>query len=255
MGIGDALMDTGAARKAQETDPRKVRIMLGTKGARWDPVWENNPRLARPQDVGDFQVIWGRHQFTNQRAYHTAKTEERWLYNLDFRPERGEIYFAPFEVNFGKIHFPEVIVEPNIKPKASPNKQWGWDRWQRFAYMATAAGIKLNQVGPAGTRTLTGVHLIETPTFRQGAAVLARAKAYVGGEGGLHHAAAALGVPGVVVFGGYIPVELTGYPIHRNLGVSLGNACGMRVPCKHCDAEMARITPEEVLQNLVEVLA
>lgn len=252
MGIGDAIMDTGAARIAQKTDPRRVRIMLGHKGARWDAMWENNPRLARPNEVGDFQIIWGRDEKTNQRAYHLAKTPERWIYNPDFRAPVGEFYFATHEVNFAKSFDtpPEIVVEPNIKPKASPNKRYPWDRWQEFAYMATAAGFKLYQLGPAGTRTLTGVRLIETPTFRQAASLLSRARAYVGNEGGLHHAAAAVGVPGVVIFGGFTPVELTGYSIHRNLGVGIDNACGMRIHCDHCDAEMAKITPEQILHNL-----
>ena len=226
--------------------------MLGTKGARWDAMWENNPRLAKPDEVGDFQILWGRDPVTNMRAYHTGKSQDRWFYNLDFRPEPGEFYFATYEKNFAKSFDtpPEIVVEPNIKPKASPNKRYPWDRWQEFAYMATAAGFKLYQLGPAGTRTLTGVRLIETATFRQAASILSRARAYVGNEGGMHHAAAALGIPGVVVFGGFTPVELTGYPIHRNLGVSLSDACGMRIHCEHCDAEMAKISPEQILENM-----
>lgn len=253
MGIGDCLMASGHARVLQKTDPRKVKVMHQHKPA-WSEIWENNPRMAKKDDQGDFQVLYARSVENNMRPYHLSKSERQWKYNLEYRPEVGEIYLTQKEKSFCSKFFPQVVVEPNIKPGASPNKQWGWERWERFAALAQAQGIRLYQVGPRGTRALKGVELIATENFRLGCAVLANAKAFVGGEGGLHHAAAALGIPGVVVFGGFTPVELTGYAIHRNLGVSLGDACGMRVPCPHCHHEMEKIEPEMVLQQLNEVM-
>lgn len=246
-------MASGRARVMQLTDPRKVRIQHQNKRA-WSEVWENNPRIAGPSEEGDFQILYARSVSSNMRPYHLAKSPQKWTYNLAFRPDVGELYFSDAEKSFGQQFAPQVIVEPNIKAAASPNKRWPWERWQAFASMATKAGIRLYQVGPPGTRKLIGVALIDTKSFRLACAVLARAKAYVGGEGGLHHAAAALGVPGVVVMGGFTPLELTGYSLHRNLGVSLGDACGMRMPCAHCAREMARITPDEVFKQLMEVL-
>ena len=253
MGYGDSILDSGAVRIAQQTDPRKCKVILGRKRI-WSEVWDNNPRIAKFEDEGDFNYIFGRHPDSNMRPYHKAKTDKRWIYNLDYRPTVGEIYFKPYEVNFGKIYFPEVIIEPNIKRKANPNKQYPWELWQQFAYMATREGIKLSQLGPPGTRTLNGVPLIETPSFRHACSVLSRAKAYVGHEGGMHHAAAALNVKGVVIFGGFTPVELTGYEIHRNIGSSLDDACGMRVHCDHCAKAMSEITPEQILKELKGVL-
>jgi ADP-heptose:LPS heptosyltransferase len=189
----------------------------------------------------------------NMRPYHTAKTAERWYYNLDFRPDVGELYFTDAEREFGVRHAGRVIIEPHIKPGASPNKRWG--RWAEFAQLASKAGYGLTQLGASGTRPIQYATMICTPSFRLACAVLANARAYVGNEGGLHHAAAALGVPGVVIFGGFTPVELTGYACHRNLGVSLGDACGMRTPCPHCAKAMAAITPEQVLSELKGVLS
>lgn len=253
MGYGDALMDSGAARVAQLTDPRKVRIMLGHRLV-WNEIWDNNPRIATPDAKGDFQIIYGRDQLNNMRPYHSAKSETKWTYNLDFRPHVGEIYFSAGEKRYAYSYKPQIIIEPNIKTKASPNKQWPLSNWKLFVRMAREAGFALFQVGPHGTRTIDGARLIVTQNFRQACAVLANARAYVGHEGGLHHAAAALGIPGVVIFGGFTPVELTGYALHRNLGVSLGDACGMRIPCDHCRKAMNEIEPELVLQNLKGVL-
>jgi hypothetical protein len=248
-------MLSGAARVAQRTDPRKCRptfqgVAKWTKGA---AVWENNPRIARPDEAGDFQELIAR-DANNLRPYHTGKTAERWTYNLAFRPYVGELYLTDAEREFGERFRDRVIIEPTIGPGASPNKQWPSARWLRFVQLAQVAGLKLTQLGAAPNRVLPGVEFVGTQTFRLACAVLAHARAYVGHEGGMHHAAAALGVPGVVLFGGFTPVELTGYPLHRNLGVSLGGACGMRVICRHCEAEMAKIAPEQVLDELETIL-
>lgn len=250
-------MVAGRARVMQLTDSRKV--MVTYQGVpRWSQwaatIWENNPRIAKPDHVGDFQFLEARDKVTNMRPYHLAKTATRWKYNPDFRPDIGELYLSEAERSFGAQHAGRVIVEPHIKPGASPNKQWGWDRWTALASRLRAAGVRVTQLGGPGTRLLDGAQLVETANFRLACAVLARARACVLPEGGTHHAAAALGIPGVVIFGGYIGVETTGYAVHRNLGVSVADACGMRTPCKHCATAMEAITPGVVADALLEVM-
>lgn len=253
MGLGDELMVTGRARVLQQTDSRKCLVTYQgkPKWSQWGVVWENNPRIVKDGEVGDFQELPAR-DMANNRPYHLGKSLERWTYNLDFRPDVGELYFNAEELVFQAQSHPQIVIEPSIKPGASPNKQWG--QWQAFADLAKRSGVKLTQLGGAGTKRLNDVPIIWTPTFRLACAALSRARGYVGNEGGLHHAAAALGIRGVVIFGGFTPVELTGYPMHRNIGASLGEACGMRVPCPHCAQWMASITPKRVLEELMEVL-
>lgn len=249
MGWGDELMASGDAREAHERTGRRVEILDRYGVRRSHAMWLGNPRIVKPGEKGDFvPVVSG----GNCRPYHRAKYSDRWVFNPDFRAIPGEIYFTEEELEFGARHSPGIVIEPTLKAKASPNKQWGWERWRQFADLAR--GLDLVQLGAAGAPRLPGVRFIETPDFRRACAVLARAAAYVGHEGGLHHAAAALGVPGVVIFGGFTPVELTGYAIHRNLGVGIKGACGRRTPCEHCAAEMARIAPERVLAELEDVL-
>jgi len=254
MGWGDDILVSGRARVMQQTDPRKVRVTCPKRIYQWSQVWDENPRIARPGEAGDFQELYARSVQTNMRPYHTAKTPERWTYNLNFRPDLGELYFTEAEREFGTRYAGRIIVEPLIKPGASPNKQWGWVRWNKLAWLMQRAGLRVTQLGPSNTPNLDGADLIVTTGFRMACAVLANARAAVLPEGGTHHAAAVLGVPAVVIFGGFTPVELTGYPLHRNLGVSLGEACGNRRPCQHCAAAMAAITPETVFTALQEIL-
>lgn len=252
MGLGDELMVSGRARVQQQTDPRKCRPTYQGK-TRWHPIWDGNPRIAKPDERGDFQELVAR-DMANNRPYHTAKTAERWSYNLNFRPDVGEIYFTDAERAFGARHAGLVIIEPHIKPGASPNKSWGWTRWNKLAYLLSTAGVRVTQLGPIGTATLDRVELIPTGTFRQAAAVLANAQAAVIPEGGTAHAAAAVGLRSVVIFGGFTPVELTGYQGNVNIGASLGEACGNRQPCQHCADWMARIRPEQVCSELLHIL-
>ena len=227
--------------------------MLGNH-LKWSEVWDNNPRIAGPKEIGDFQIVYGRDPVTNMRPYHTGKTPERWTYNLDFRPDVGEIYFTDAERAFAAPFPGRLILEPSIKSGASPNKQWGFERWQRLASLFIAAGMPVTQLGIPGAPVLEGAEFISTPTFRKACAVLAGARGAVLPDGGLHHAAAALGVPAVVLMMGFTPIELTGYPGHVNLGASLDEACGMRTPCAHCAKWAESITPGMVFDALRGVI-
>ena len=150
--------------------------------------------------------------------------------------------------------WPFVIVEPNLKPTASLNKDWGFFRYQRL--VAMRPDVPWLQLGRAGARRLAGTRRLTTPDFRRAAAVLARARAYVGPEGGLHHAAAALGVPAVVIFGAFTAPANTGYDGHLNLYRPHGpGPCGGRRACDDCAASLAAITPEEVAAALDRLLA
>lgn len=217
---------------------------------RWHEMWRNNPRIAtRSESVHKPQRLVNG---PGVRPYIADKTQGRWTWK-EWECPKGEIYFSPDELAFASGYRPIVIIEPNNKAKASPNKDWGRERWAVLAGELSKNGLEPVQLGPSGTQRLAGVHLIETPTFRHACAVLARAKACVLPEGGLHHAAAALGVPSVVIFGGYIGPRQTGYATQTNLFTG-GKPCGMRVTCEHCAQAMSKITPEIVLGEMLKLL-
>jgi len=70
----------------------------------------------------------------------------------------------------------------------------------------------------------------------------------------LHHTAAALGISGVVIFGGFVSPQVTGYDMHHNLFIGDGLGCGKRVKCLHCTDAMNRITPQMVIDPLRKIL-
>lgn len=253
MGWGDELMVTGQARVLQERDPRKVRVIY--ERIRWHEAWANNPRIAGLDEQGDFQPLIARDGY--RRPYIAAKGPTQWTWQ-PYAPPVGELYFSADEAAFGESHADHVIVEPTIKSGASPNKQWPWRNWEDVVAWLRRQGIKPVQLGTVNTQRVSGAKFIGTENMRLAAAVIARARAVVVPEGGMHHVAAATGTPAVVIFGGYIAPAVTGYASQRNLFVHhaahpLG--CGMRVKCAHCKAAMEAITPQRVIDELQAVLA
>ena len=248
MGWGDELMVTGQVRVMQERDPRKVRVQY--ERPRWFDAYDHNPRIAVLEEQGNFQVLQPR--VNGLRPYCSKKTPYQWTWQR-YQPPVGELYFSPKELAFGAQFAGRVIIEPHNKPGASPNKQWGWVRWNKLVWLLGKYGITATQLGPAGTPLVEGAAFIETPTLRHAAAVLSKARGCVVPEGGLHHTAAVFKVPAVVIFGGFISPEVTGYAGQVSLFVEdekhpLG--CGWRLPCEHCAKAMASITPETVADKL-----
>ena len=248
MGIGDEMMVTGHVRELRLKDPRKVRLDYGGKQV-WSEVFDHNPGIARYDEAGDFQVYHAR--VNNLRPYCARKEYGRWTWK-DYRPQIGEIFFTPEELAFAHRFTPDVVIEPSVKAKASPNKHWGLDRWRELIAMMLAAGLRPVQLERAGTQWLPGAMRIETPTFRLACAVLARARAAVVHEGGMHHGAAAVGTRAVVIYGGFISPQQTGYDTHVNLFTG-GTPCGSRYVCRHCKNAMHAITPQAVMRHVSEL--
>lgn len=255
MGIGDEIMAAGEARRLQRRDPRPVAVVDRQGRPRWHPIWRGNPRIARPERAAAGLDVQRLVNAVGARPHIAAATAERYVFRHDWRPSRAEIFLSAAERAFGRRGAGGVVVEPNLKPRASPNKRWPWARWQ--ALVAARPDLDWIQLGPAGTPTLAAVRPVETADFRAACAVLARARAAVLPEGALHHAAAALGVPAVVVHGAFVAPSVTGYRgqtgIYRPHTMH-GRSCGLRLHCPACAAAMAGITVDEVLQCLEERL-
>ena len=247
MGWGDEMIATGQARLMHERDPsRKVAIYDRSGVQRKHEAWANNPHIATLYErTNKFQRLKNGPGF---RPYIKEKTEHRWVWN-EWECPVGELYFSSEELAWASQFRPEIIIEPNLKSKASSNKDWGLKNWTALAQMLVAEGFRVSQLGPEGTRTIPCTTLIKTPTMRHACAVLARAHAAVLPEGGLHHSAAALGIKTVVIFGGYISPKQTGYSNQVNMFTG-GEPCGMRSPCNHCRAAMEAIEPRMIVNEV-----
>lgn len=248
MGVGDEILAAGDARRLRETIGCGPVTILDRRGLpRWHPVWQFCEDVAHPRLNSPHTVTNGGR--ARPYAVPGKPSREQWEW-VDYKPTPARIEIAGSILDRWR-GITGVIVEPNIKPGASVNKDWGFDRWQRLVELAP--DIPWLQIGPADTTRLPGVRFVQTPTIFDAFAVLSFATAAVLPEGGLHHAAAAVGTRAVVIYGGFISPRQTGYDRHINLFTG-GIPCGYRVPCPHCREAMAGISPEMVLKNLRSIL-
>lgn len=179
--------------------------------------------------------------YAGHRGYQEGEEPERWHWNYNYRAEPAEIFWADDEV---VVPGDYVVIEPHIKGGASPAKQWPYYQ----AVVDALPEIEFRQPH-YGRPTLRGVKPVST-NLRQAALLMAGARACLLPDGCLHHLAAAVGTPGVVIFGGFAPKEVLGYPIHRNFG---DGALGFRKDRRESRAAMEAIRPEMVIEELKEI--
>lgn len=249
MGIGDQLIATGLARGAGS---RGVKIAFGD-GQRliWDhnseQIFRGNPNIAFPGQERGQNVEWVRY-FKGERQYN-EQGPGHWIWNGSFKAIPGEIFLTGGEKFAGERHGSGfVVIEPNVPTwKASVvNKDWGRQRYQAVATRLLEEGHQVLQFTfPKGGPVIRGVRAVPTHSFRDAMAIMRHAALYLGPEGGLHHAAAAVGIPGVVLFGGFIPPSVTGYDTHTNL-VGSDRFCGSFMRCRHCADAMSAISVDTV---------
>jgi len=253
-------MATGMARGAKE---RGRRIAFGD-GRRiiWDQnsevVFRRNPNIAAPGSEGGSDVDWMGY-YKGNRIYNKLSADgTRWIWNYDFKAKPGEVYFDLAERLGGKKHGTGfVLFEPNIEmwKGCAPNKLWGFRRYQAVADRLKTEGHEIKQFAYGkGGPLLKGANLLPTQTFRDALTMMAHAAIYIGPEGGLHHAAAALGIKAVVLFGGFVPPAVTGYDNHVNLTGGADEACGSLTRCAHCRAAMDAIEVEQVAGAAMQCL-
>jgi ADP-heptose:LPS heptosyltransferase len=237
MGLGDDIMATARVRAMNARDPAPV-LITGLDGRpRWSEIWENNPKIARdPKRSG--QVLCDGPGARPHLDYRRM-TQERFFFK-EVGLEPGEIFLTDQERSRGR---PVVIIEPHVKQGASPNKDWGFNRFQSL--VNARPELPWAQCD-YGAPLLDGVEAIATVSFRDACGVLSGASAAVLPEGGLHHAAAALRVPAVVIFGAYIPPAVTGYENHVNLARDLPDVVGLNRSDPKAQAALASISVEEV---------
>jgi hypothetical protein len=255
-------MATGLARGARD---RGKRIAFGDgRTLIWGPqsamVFRNNPNIAQPGTEFRSDVEWI-HYCKGHRIYnYLDRPNNCWVWEKNWKAIPGEFFFDEGERRFGESVEPGFIVfepTPPLWKGMSVNKDWGFDRFQRVADALLNDGHRVVQFRHDKTekgRFLKGVEFIDTASYRHAMAALAKAELYVGVEGGLHHGAAAVGTKGVVIFGGFVSPQSTGYDIHENL-FSGGVACGKVVPCKHCRTALDAITVEQVMDSCRRMLA
>jgi ADP-heptose:LPS heptosyltransferase len=242
VGYGDDLGVTAQAEELYRNTGTKFAPEYDSVIFKENPVMHYHSPYKVPNNPG-------------RRPYILAVTADphRIIFNPLSRASRGVL--PPLqELGLPKQEY--IFIEPHIKGQYSArNKDWGFENYQRLVN-ETDVGDMIWMQPDYGLPKLEGVSHVGTRDFLHGCGYLAGAVAYVGPEGGLHHAAAALDIPGIVIFGGYISPQVSGYESHDNLFVydeAYPLGCGAQYDCDHCRESMSQILVEDVRELVEEV--
>lgn len=164
-----------------------------------------------------------------------------------------ELYLSEEEISKSKarFNFPYVVIAPSGKTKFSANrKEWGFNNFQKVR--DSFPNIAFIQIGISSEPLLTNVTDARELSLRETAAVLKNSLFFLGLEGGFMHMNKSVGKTSVIIFGGYILPEISGYKDDLNMYTSTDcSPCftseEKQSPCENMKC-MSSITVEAVVE-------
>lgn len=214
-GMGDNLLLTMLASELNNKYPNKS-VIVETE---WPDLFVNNPN-----------VTWfTKKHFTTTKRHIRPKYKinidtKRSLYNqmMDYidTKEKGkpELFLTDKEVNDAKRNYPfnYIVTCPEGKQGFTANrKEWGFNNFQLLSNLFEE--IEVIQIGSKDDRLLENVIDARGLSIRESAAILHGSMFFLGLEGGLMHLAKSVGVKGIILYGGFIKPEISGYDDFLNI--------------------------------------
>lgn len=258
------MLAAGQAQVLFDQHPESGPVMLVDQylHRRWQPLWDGNPAILQRghEYLGGPVLKTGKNHLPYLQYPYSADTGWQFSPTWKARDHRARLYLTADEFALGtallKQTGPYILIEPSGRDRKNRNRCWPFPKWQELVgrlYQFIEEPI-LQLDHPTADR-LSGVGLVENDDFRKACGVLSAARLFIGPEGGLAHAAAALGTPAVVIWGGCISVDALGYPEHTNLVfMHKDTPCGSLRPCAHCDEAWQALTPNDVLEATIHAL-
>ncbi len=173
------------------------------------------------------------------------------------KQEEAEVRELLYNTN---INSPFIAVEPDTNTDWFGDlRAWPMENWQELInnLLEKYPNHQVVQIGLGKTGILEGVlDLTDKTSFRSAALVMKKSTLFIGTEGGLMHAAAAVDAPSIILWGGITLPEFSGYP-HLHDIVCLYVECA---PCGNlgwCDFShrcMKGISVERILSSVRAVL-
>lgn len=243
MGLGDEIMALGRLEAFYEKTGQQAAICDKSGQFREHSIWNGHPAYSKQHEN---RIV----DAPGARPYIKRWEGNQIIFNLDYRARAGKIHFQ--KLNLPRLPEKFAVIAPNLKEAASPNKNWGFENFQALVDILDYPLVQPHQ---AGERLLEGVIPLATPSLNAVLSLIAASSLVICNEGGSHHMAASLGVPAVVIFGAFVPPQVTGYDFHKNFGVETPEGyCGKFDPCAHCKKAMEKITPDMVKMAALEIL-
>lgn len=267
MGLGDGLMATGEVRELRKKNPLAKFIIGDGKRSYWNEVFDYNPYIIRGSEAKKHnKIIWIKNYEGNRpyRNYGQNYPKDNYNWKDSYKTKKGEIFFSQKEIYVANHIVAEIkkktskkiiYIEPHIKKRLGyENRNWGFHKWEKIVQELNT-DYEFIQITYGDRKQINGCININGLNFRSSAAVLSMCDLFIGPEGGMHHAAAATNRKAIVIFGGHISPDLTGYDFHTNLYVNDSQSpCGNKKPCDHCKRCLEKITPRIVMEEIKKII-
>ena len=280
MGYGDELMATGGAKIAKKKNPNS-QIVIGNfhnKTITQSIIFNNNPNIITDSKKinPDLKLLFINNSPGNRPYFDREKTilKQRMIWDFKFKPTPGELYFSKEEIKKAKKtidnaeifwnsinnkkHNGIIFIETtSVKINNSDfgfkhiNKDWGKVKWLALIEKLKKKFLIIQSLHSKSIH-YDGIFEFES-NFRGAAAAMKMTNLFLGPEGGFGHVAAALNKPAVIIFGGWIHPQSTGYDFHENIYIDIkGSPCGIySQECDHCKECMNIISVEKVEKSVI----
>ena len=258
-------MVTGFARIAKQKYP-EFQVVIGDrkKGIIVDsPIFYNNPNITKSSEISlEIKKVWIEN-YSNNRPYIKKQNEEKFYWNMEYRPIAGDLFFKKEEVEKSNLFYKKmelikgnkkvVFIEPSRIQKIFDKRDWGEDNWQQLISSLKEEILFIQSVH--NDSKIFNDAIPFSADFRTACSMLNLCDAFIGWEGGFSHAAAALKKKAVVLFGGWIHPKTTGYFMHSNFYIDIeGSPCGVKKNCEHCNKCRDLMSVDKVIKKLKEIL-
>ena len=267
MGLGDGLMASGEVRELRKKNPAAKFIIGDGYRSYWNEVFDYNPYIIRGSEAKKYKkIIWIKNYEGNRpyRNYGKNFPKDNYNWKESYKPKKGELFFSQKEINIAKQIITEIkkttqkkiiFIEPHIKKRLGyENRNWGFHKWETIV-QELKKDYEFIQITYGDRKKIYGCININGLNFRCSAAVLSMCDLFIGPEGGMHHAAAATDKKAIVIFGGHISPNLTGYDFHKNLYIDDAQSpCGNKMPCDHCKKCLEKITTKMVIKEIKKII-
>jgi ADP-heptose:LPS heptosyltransferase len=173
-----------------------------------------------------------------------------------------EIYFSTEEEKkvseiLKDIPRPYVCIEPQSNDEYCVNKKYPTEKWQKIVDDLVEKGVTLVQVGRFNSdyNLKNVINLCGKTSFREAALVIKSSCLFLSTDGGLMHAANAVGTKSIIVYTGFVHPKLTGYPENENIWIGRDHGpCGMKTFCRKCSEESSRHNHAEITDLAISIL-
>lgn len=266
-GLGDDLLCTAVLHELHKRGRTRVAMM-----SNWPELFENLPYPAKvvPFEYGALHCIERagvkaiRPSYAEMAAeapdkfiFHKGRIIESMCASVDIDgPVEPRPYYAPRHDELVKWKETKGCVAVQTS-RANPrfefaNKEWVPDNWALLASKLSPT-CKIVQVGGKEDIVFPGAFDLRGKTsLRDLGAIMANVRLFVGLEGFMMHLARAVETKAVIIYGGWIHPDKSGYETHTQLFSHLQcSPCGFASHCDYNRECMRRITPEIVAAAVI----